>query len=232
MSVGTRTIIYKNTCSSLDYDLETTVAGIGGPFSPDEMMLVLLIPVPLGLLTMLPLMPFIKTWGILSVIPWFLVAPKIIMRMKKNQVRSYLWDFMHRRGLTFASRAHFRRPGKIVRFGAMRSLVKGTWTSASKAGLMPIHPSHLTYGLPAIRIYNPEKGFSAPITPQVKLDGYAIMSRVRVSKPRPRPEYLRHAVLALDENGHAAIDMWGMSLTPWRYGKQSDQKREGAQRGK
>ena len=214
---GRRTFHTIHTLNALDYEVETKVPGLGRPFTPSEMILVLLVPMVLTVPMVVCLYPLIKGWGVLSFLLWVKLVPMAVTRLKKNKPRSWLWDYCHRWGLGLDSRRHFRRPFSTRAWVGARTVVRSAWTEPTKGGLVPTKPMHLTYGLPAIRVMDHvTRGYRSSITPQPSLGGYVLRNRRYEPLCQRIPDGWRNAVYGADADGHAAIQDYRIVRTVWR----------------
>jgi hypothetical protein len=211
-----------STQRSLDFALESKI-GTMGPFNPNEWLIVFLVPFVLTGLTMAALFPVIRWLSIVSIFFWLWYMQRLILGMKKNKSKSWLFDISHKmRLIPFDSSTHFARPKKKQVYDGARRLVRGSWTKASKAVMVPTLPQHLTLGLPPIQIYDPvKKVLKRSITPQFKMDGYSIMKRVYAPGKTRLPYHWRHCVFARDQHGKAAFQNYEKVIILWRPIKES-----------
>lgn len=220
---GNRTFEFMRTNSGLDY--EAAAKWGQNDFMPHEVILVLLSMLGTIIVLFLVFLPFIGLFAAIPAVvtPWF-VSPKIIAHLKKNKPRSWFYDLLHRYGIptVFAMPStrqyHFRRAFSQRVFDGCRRLVKSPWVRPKAGGLVPTLPWHMTFGLPAIRIYDPKKKkFGRSLTPQPRLGGYAIYGHKYRPGAARVPDYRRNAVIERDENGVCSMEDYVPECQPWRF---------------
>lgn len=214
---GQRKSLEIRTQNSLDFELESKI-GVDGPFTPTEWLIVFAVIFALSGITVLVGYPWLRGWGIFSILVWGIAVPKGTIALKKNKSRSWIFDLSHRfRIIPIGSKNHFVRPLRRQVYDGRRRLVRSAWTGAKRSVMIPSRPEHLTIGLPAIQIWDPiNKKFRRSITPQLRSDGYSIMNRAYMPGKSRFPQYWRNATIGRDESGKAVIEDYVRILTRWK----------------
>lgn len=233
------------TQSSLDYPEEKKTFGMG-PFTPDEEIInlflapftifgiVIVVWIPIGKFIGAPGIVAVAVGGI-SLLVSMMIFPRFMLAWKKGKPKAWLFDAAHRRRSTvilslIRGNRHFPRPKGTQIFTNKRTLIKGGWTRArhirprwwqfgQKAYGLFVHtkPEHLTLGLPPVRIYDSKtQSWGPSITPQGSGDGMVLMHHTRRPGARRIPDHLVNAVIGRDANGHAPIQDYIRTYTPWK----------------